>query len=69
MVFKKIVVLFLSVAVKRFKYSSAMIVSMQNCSPGAQTTGINSMERTGFHHHFFTKFPDFLSGKKKATII
>lgn len=29
-----------------------------------QTTGINSMERTGFHHHFFTKFPDFLSGKK-----
>lgn len=31
-----------------------------------QTTGINSMERTGFHHHFFTKFPDFLSGKKKS---
>lgn len=29
-----------------------------------QTTGINSTERTGFHHHFFTKFPDFLSGKK-----
>lgn len=25
------------------------------------------MGRTGFHHHFFTKFPDFLSGKKPKT--
>lgn len=59
--------LFLSVAVKRFKYSSAMIVSMQNCSPGAQTNNWDKLNgKDWIPPPFLYKIPRFPFREKKS---
>lgn len=57
--------LFLSVAVKRFQYSSAMIMSMQNCSPGAQ----KQFHGKDWIPPFLYKIPRFPFRKKSKNLL